>query len=234
MARHVVTILFFTIGNLYIQVGTAYWILYRAGNTQMKVPDNDSAWVLVLKLIYVAQGFFLPLTRLSEPFFFHMVKQKVQKISCCSRSRSQEESKLERANDLTFLKRGIKADDLELRESEVSSDAEPSDGTATSFEPSQGREVQLEMEPLFLLLSSSLNVELVYIILKSITQFAYVEHSYRTGSSTSTTKKATTLEVDDATGDASLRLTRIKVKNSEEWQAKPVMKPILESSRVEE
>ena len=38
-------------------------------------------------------------------------------------------------------------------------------------------EEEVMMKPLFFELSSSLNVELVYIILKSITQFAYVRAS---------------------------------------------------------
>ena len=38
-------------------------------------------------------------------------------------------------------------------------------------------EEELEMKPMFLELASSLNVELVYIILKSITQFAFVSAS---------------------------------------------------------
>ena len=54
---------------------------------------------------------------------------------------------------------------------------------------------------LFFELSSTLNVELVYIILKSITQFASVKSD----------------QVDQLTGDATLHLDRIKVKNSEAW-----------------
>ena len=54
--------------------------------------------------------------------------------------------------------------------------------------------------PLYLELSSSLNVELVYIILKSITQFAYVKASTREGDDpvqySGKQKKATNIEVD--------------------------------------
>ena len=129
-----------------------------------KIPDIDDTWVLVLKIIYALQGLFLPLTRLSEPFFFRIVKLKIKKISCCSKS--NYDSKIEYANDLTFLKRGIKASDLEARASIISTGSDISDrSTFSNLE----REDPIEMEPLFLLLSSSLNVELVYIILKSIT-----------------------------------------------------------------
>ena len=72
-------------------------------------------------------------------------------------------------------------------------------------------------KPLFYELASSLNVELVYVILKSITQFAYVKAA-RNGqaelSGEANKKKiAPRLEIDEITGDATLHLTQIKVKN---------------------
>jgi hypothetical protein len=39
---------------------------------------------------------------------------------------------------------------------------------------SSGGEEEVELAPLFLFLASSFNVELVYVILKGITQFSYV------------------------------------------------------------
>ena len=166
MARHVVTILFFVIGNLYLQAGTVVLFMSTTGSSsgQKVVPDNDSTWVRVLKIIYGLQGLFLPLTRLSEPFFFNIVKLKIKKISCCSKS--NYDTKIEYAND-SFLKRGIKASDLEDRASLISDGSEISDRASTIS--TLEREEPIEMAPLFLLLSSSLNVELVYIILKSIT-----------------------------------------------------------------
>jgi len=41
-------------------------------------------------------------------------------------------------------------------------------------------EAAQELQPLSLLLASSLNVELVYVILKSITQFAYLNRDHGT------------------------------------------------------
>lgn len=70
--------------------------------------------------------------------------------------------------------------------------------------------------PLFLELASSLNVELVYVILKSITQFAYVNAQAQDGKKQK--KAASSVAVDEATGDATLILDRIKVKNSSSWQ----------------
>ena len=80
-------------------------------------------------MIFGLQGLFLPLTRLSELFFFNIVKLKIKKISCCSKS--NYDSKIEYANDLTFLKRRIIASDLEARAILTSDESEISDRART-------------------------------------------------------------------------------------------------------
>lgn len=72
------------------------------------------------------------------------------------------------------------------------------------------------MQPLFYQLASSLNVELVYVILKSITQYTYACKETPDGKKT-TQKKTVDLQVDRSTGDASLCLKRIKIKNQSAW-----------------
>ena len=69
------------------------------------------------------------------------------------------------------------------------------------------------------MLASSLNVELVYVILKSITQFAYINRedldsnrSYNIG------KNMKKIDFDWETEDATMRLNRIKVKNIADWE----------------
>ena len=78
----------------------------------------------------------------------------------------------------------------------------------------------------YLELVSSLNVELVYIILKSITQFAYIKSLQGDDNDRSTKlrmsdkkreKAAANLRIDEQSGDATLSLDRIKVKNSQAW-----------------
>lgn len=54
-----------------------------------------------------------------------------------------------------------------------------------------------------------MNVELVYIILKSITQFAYLNSKRKAD--------VVNMQRDESTGDATLLLSQIKVKNSEAW-----------------
>ena len=74
--------------------------------------------------------------------------------------------------------------------------------------------------PLFFELASSLNVELVYIILKSITQFAYISicSEFDNDEELGKKKQVETIDIDSDTGDATLTLNKIKIKNSGSWQ----------------
>ena len=63
------------------------------------------------------------------------------------------------------------------------------------------------MAPLFMFLNSSLNTELVYIILKSITSFG-VHHKQ---------DSQVSVAVDQENGDGKLKLTKIKIKNYDSW-----------------
>ena len=77
------------------------------------------------------------------------------------------------------------------------------------------------MAPLFLFLASSLNVELVYIILKGITQFSYVTFNQDQDSdNTFGQKKFTNLHLTKGkeNSDLVLRLEKIKVKNIDSWE----------------
>ena len=64
-------------------------------------------------------------------------------------------------------------------------------------------------------LNSSLNVELVYIILKSITQFSMV--NARDRESTIWQGKEKEISVDSVTGDATLKLNNIVVRDYGAW-----------------
>lgn len=78
-----------------------------------------------------------------------------------------------------------------------------------------------ELQPLYLELSSTLNVELVYIILKSITSFSLMNRTLDTIDSTMR-KAVQNVEIDEVTGDAKLTLKRIKIRNPGEWQPESV------------
>ena len=72
------------------------------------------------------------------------------------------------------------------------------------------------MAPLFLFLASSFNVELVYVILKSITQFSYIgrEDCYTNEKIRAKLENLNLLEED---GDMTLHLKQIKIKNFDKW-----------------
>ena len=73
---------------------------------------------------------------------------------------------------------------------------------------------EMEMRPLYVFLNSSLNVELVYIILKSITKFGLMQ-----GESLAVSGKADSADIkyDQWTGNATLDLRKIKIKDYAEW-----------------
>ena len=72
------------------------------------------------------------------------------------------------------------------------------------------------MAPLFLFLASSFNVELVYVILKSITQFSYIgrEDCYTNEKIRVKLENLNLLEED---GDMTLHLKQIKIKDFDKW-----------------
>ena len=91
-----------------------------------------------------------------------------------------------------------------------------------TFDEDTQKESVSELQPLYLMLASSLNVELVYVILKSITQFCYLTYDSKTGAY-SLSKSSASISVDKETGDAVTEFSKIKVKNSQEWEARRTM-----------
>ena len=104
MARHVTTITFFLLTQLYSQLGTIMFF------TQARSGTMGGPVIIGLKVIYSMQGFILPLSRITEPFFFTILVKRL-KILCspCSSLCASEE---ERLDDQTFLQRGISPTDL--------------------------------------------------------------------------------------------------------------------------
>jgi hypothetical protein len=74
-----------------------------------------------------------------------------------------------------------------------------------------------EIAPLALFLASSLNVELVYIILKGITQFGYVTSS-DAGHCEITDKRISKMSLENVAGNCTLTLNEIKLKDYKKWQ----------------
>ena len=124
MKRHLFTVIFFFMANLYFIVSAIeFAVLGRPGLEEDK-QRMENKFIYALKFMFQSQGLLLPLVRMSEPFFFRILGNKLAKALPYTRYDDDEEEE--------------------------------------------------EMAPLFSFLTSSLNVELVYIILKGITQFSYI------------------------------------------------------------
>ena len=77
LARHVVTIIFFLLANLYTEVTS---IVYAIEGQQSLQESYNGPFAIALKFLYSMQGFFLPFTRLFEPYFYAIVVKKVLEI----------------------------------------------------------------------------------------------------------------------------------------------------------
>lgn len=87
LKRHVLTSVVYLVTNLFFFLNLAVLAFYKAGNLDAR-EALESWWVYMLKILFASQGFFIPLLRLSEPFFYQIVARKLR--SWCTVS---EESK---------------------------------------------------------------------------------------------------------------------------------------------
>ena len=74
-----------------------------------------------------------------------------------------------------------------------------------------------ELAPAFFFLASSLNIELVYIILKGITKFSYLNCSEFACEQAQSKMKSIELETDQQDQDFTIVLRKIKIKDSRKW-----------------
>ena len=164
LRRHIITLAFFLITNLYFLNSMVAYL--RFGYRDMQERNKEAMTnriVYVFKILYQAQGLILPFIRLSEPYFFRIV----------------------------------------YRESLGRLFGEPP------------KAEEKELAPLFSFLKSSLNVELVYIILKGITGFSYISRGE--DCDTSMVKKVTLLDPDAE--NATIQLNKIKIKDAKRWES---------------
>jgi hypothetical protein len=75
------------------------------------------------------------------------------------------------------------------------------------------------MAPLFMFLASSFNVELVYIILKGITQFSYLTCLQQDAGLSSDKRSKLSLTEDKDRDEARITLSKIKIKNVDSWSS---------------
>ena len=74
-----------------------------------------------------------------------------------------------------------------------------------------------DLLPLYNVLTESLNVELVYIILKSITRFAYLHNNQEGRKSIDLKKKGTMTSIHLESSDEKIKLSNIKIKDPMNW-----------------
>ena len=168
-------------------------------------PDfDDKEWIIFLKCLFAIQGLIIPFTRLTEPYFYQILCSRTraafEEMSCCCGLAEARRKRLraeELMNDWTFMNRDMPTltsfssftsssidtgEGNEFRNASINSVMDTEQLTFTIKEEQETTKEKKEQEQeeageglLYLELVSSLNVELVYIILKSITQFAYVK-----------------------------------------------------------
>ena len=150
--------------NVYAQVGScaAFYPLFKDPH---KSANIDTPIVKTFKVLFQGQGLIMPILRLSEPYFYQIVGQKFKSIFFTCRRQDTN-------YDVRFLERQLDIEDAiastkSIQESEEKSRVESEDLPILALKV----EEEEKMAPLFYFLASSLNVELVYIILKSITKF---------------------------------------------------------------
>jgi hypothetical protein len=73
------------------------------------------------------------------------------------------------------------------------------------------------MAPMFLFLASSFNVELVYVILKGITQFSYLIQERTQRNSIRAGEKKSRMELVYKDGNVTVVLNQIKIKDFDKW-----------------
>lgn len=73
------------------------------------------------------------------------------------------------------------------------------------------------MAPMFLFLASSFNVELVYVILKGITQFSYLIQERTQRNSIRAGQKKSRMELVYEDGNVTVVLNQIKIKDFDKW-----------------
>ena len=74
------------------------------------------------------------------------------------------------------------------------------------------------MAPLMMFLASSFNIELVYVILKGITQFSYITCDGATDASLREKRDKLNL-ISSPDGSQTLTLNEIKIKNLDKWSS---------------
>ena len=200
--RHLLQIVAVLLCDAYSWVGYVYYLMHPEeldDNTGLVevYGANPPVWLCILKIFYIFPGFIMPLVRLSEPLFYKIIWQQVTDFLCMFQKRKDEQA-IEKEDEINYQKRRLPSlvsnntvaksinsewgDDggANYRSTSMQSDVDTlfgddyndDDEEDESVDPKEER--MEDLVPQYLLFASSLNFELVYIILKSIISFSHI------------------------------------------------------------
>ena len=76
LKRHILTTLLYLVSNSYLFATFFILEIPSWKNTEISL---DTWWTRTLKILFICQGFFIPLARLSEPYFYEILGHKITK-----------------------------------------------------------------------------------------------------------------------------------------------------------
>lgn len=138
----------------------------------------------MFKILFATQGYFNPLLRVSEPAFYQIVSKKLKSALCSRRKIEEQRASLQAAEDQKFASRAshfVSRNSSDIQKISVSDGSflstnellSPSGQPASLVKGDCSEETfgegEQELPPLMIFLASSLNVELVYLILTGLT-----------------------------------------------------------------
>ena len=89
LKRHILTSLFYLISNAYVFLSITYMTFADQAKLYNFVAITDNALLNTLKILFAAQGFMIPILRLSEPYFYQILVKKFRMWLCTTRSKTK-------------------------------------------------------------------------------------------------------------------------------------------------
>ena len=103
MKRHIITGLFYTFSNIYMVWSGICVVIGAECIVKMNTTD-PTVFMMIFKIIWACQGFFLPLGRVFEPYFFKVCADAFKDFCCCGKHKKELDNAQERY-DNKFVER---------------------------------------------------------------------------------------------------------------------------------
>jgi len=181
LKRHVASIAVYFVCNLYVFVSSCYSI------HNYRFAGIDTWWAKLLKVLFCSQGYVMPGLRCVEPAFVSVIKRQMRDLKAfltcdyCRRSKLTKEEMIviDYTDDLIYMERNQREASKSVykraeEDEEINNLMDTQAALKKLKDAKYKKEERETLSPLFVYLSSSFNVELVYIILKGITKFSYI------------------------------------------------------------